>query len=169
MRQRFAKFNLELHPEKTRIVAFSSRGRGYDNQGRHRPHTFDFLDFTHYRGKSLKGNLVLCHKTSSKRLRRACKELAMWLKMIRSSAKLKEWWPMLQAKLRGHYQYYGISGNSRALAHYCYVTDHLILKWLNRRCQKVSFTWKGYRAYLKHYPFPQPRIVYRLYTPSSDS
>jgi len=170
MQQRFAKFNLELNPEKTRIVDFGSKGRGNVNQeGQHRPRTFDFLGFTHYLGKSLKGNWVLCRKTSSKRLRRACKELAMWLKMIRSSAKLKEWWPMLQMKLRGHYQYYGISGNSRAMAHYCYITDHLILKWLNRRCQKVSFSWKGYRAYLKHYPLPKPRIVHRLYTPSSDS
>ena len=169
MQQRFAKFNLELHPEKTRIVAFSSRGRDNVNQDKHRPHTFDFLGFTHYEGKTHKGYIIPCRKTSSKRLRRACKELAEWLKMIRSSAKLKDWWPTLQAKLRGHYQYYGISGNSRALAHYCYATDHLIFKWLNRRSQKVSFSWKGYRAYLKHYPFPQPRIVYRLYTPSSDS
>ena len=169
MQQRFAKFNLELHPEKTRIVAFSSRGRDNVNQDKHRPHTFDFLGFTHYEGKTHKGYIIPCRKTSSKRLRRACKELAEWLKMIRSSAKLKDWWPTLQAKLRGHYQYYGISGNSRALAHYCYATDHLIFKWLNRRCQKVSFSWKGYRAYLKHYSLPQPRIVYRLYTPSSDS
>jgi group II intron reverse transcriptase/maturase len=169
MRQRFAKFNLELHPEKTRIVAFSSRGRDNVKQDKHRPHTFDFLGFTHYEGKSPKGYRVPYRKTSTKRLRRACKELAEWLKMIHSSAKLKDWWPVLEAKLRGHYQYYGIRGNSRALTRYCYVTDHLIFKWLNRRSQKVSFSWKGYRAYLKHYPLPQPRIVHWLYTPSSDS
>jgi len=169
MRERFAKFDLELHPDKTQVIHFGRGTRDKSGRDKHLPHSFDFLGFTHYWGKSRRGNWILCRKTSSKRLRRACKELSAWLKMIRSSAKLKEWWPILQAKLRGHYQYYGISGNSRAMCRYCDVTDHLIFKWLNRRCQKVSFNWKGFRAYLKRYPLPKPRIVHNLYTLSSDS
>ena len=129
-------------------------------------HTFDFLGFTHYWGKSRRGYPVLYRKTSSKRFRRACKELAAWLKTVRSSAKVQEWWPILQAKLRGHYQYYGISGNGRSLVQYADLADHLVFKWLNRRSQKVSFNWKGFRAYLEHYPLPKPRIVHSFYTPS---
>jgi RNA-directed DNA polymerase len=70
----------------------------------------------------------------------------------------------LQAKLRGHFQYYGISGNSRAIERYHYVTKRLVFKWVNRRSQKTSFNWEGFTAYLEHYPLPEPRIVHHLYT-----
>ena len=72
--------------------------------------------------------------------------------------------PTLQAKLRGHFQYYGISGNSRAIERYHYVTKRLVFKWVNRRSQKASFNWEGFTAYLEHYPLPEPRIVHHLYT-----
>ena len=169
MRERFTKFNLELHPEKTRVINFGKPKRDNSNQDKHQPYTFDFLGFTHYWGKSRRGYWILCRKTSSKRFRRACKDLTAWLKMIRSSAKLKEWWPLLQAKLRGHYQYYGISGNGRSICRYRDVSEQLVFKWLNRRCQKVSFNWVSFRAYLKHYPLPKPHIVHQFYTLSSNS
>ncbi|KPL23740.1 MAG: hypothetical protein AMJ75_05470 [Phycisphaerae bacterium SM1_79] len=169
MRERFVKFDLELHTDKTRVIHVGRRALDKSRRDKHLPQSFDFLGFTHYWGKSRRGNWILCRKTSSKRFRRACKDLAAWLKIIRSSAKLKEWWPILQAKLRGHYQYYGISGNGRSICRYRDVTEQLVFKWLNRRCQKVSFDWSGFRAYLKHYPLPKPHIVHRLYTLSSDS
>jgi len=166
MRERFAKFDLELHPDKTRVIGFSRGAMNRVKEDKHTAYTFDFLGFTHYWGKSRRGNLTLCRKTSAKRFRKACKELSTWLQRIRCTAKLKEWWPTLQAKLRGHYQYYGISGNSRAIERYHYVTKRLIFKWLNRRSQKVSFNWSGFDAYLKHYPLPRARIVHRLYQTS---
>ncbi len=169
MRERFAKFNLELHPEKTRIVDFRRDARDKFSREGHTVHTFDFLGFTHYWGKSRRGNCALCRKTSKKRFRRACKELGTWLRQIRSTAKLKDWWPTLQAKLRGHYQYYGISGNSRMIHCYDQIAKRLVLKWVNRRSQKVSFIWKGFNAYLRHYPLPKPCIVHKLYAPSSIS
>jgi hypothetical protein len=95
--------------------------------------------------------------------------LSTWLKQIRCTEKVKEWWPTLQAKLRGHYQYYGISGNGRMITRYHHVTNRLVFKWLNRRSQNISFNWKSFIEYLKHYPLPKPRIVHRLYTLSSDS
>jgi hypothetical protein len=78
--------------------------------------------------------------------------------------KLKDWWSILKAKLRGHFQYYGISGNRRAIERFHYVTKRLVFKWINRRSQKASYTWEGFEAYLKHYPLPEPRIVHHLYT-----
>ena len=164
LRVRFSKFNLELHPEKTRVIAFQRGKQKLHHGDKHVPRSFDFLGFTHYWGKSRKGNWILCHKTSSKRFRRACKDLSTWLRNMRCSAKLKEWWPRLQAKLRGHYQYYGISGNGRSLNRYCDATEHIVFKWVNRRSQKVSFTWPEFRRYLNLYPLPQPRIHYNLYT-----
>ncbi len=114
--------------------------------------------------KRRRGNWTLRRKTSAKRFRKACKEMNVWLRQVRCTAKLKEWWPILQAKLRGHYQYYGISGNSRAIERYHYVTKRLIFKWLNRRSQKASFNWENFTEYLRHYPLPAPRIVHKLYT-----
>jgi len=169
LRERFAKFDLELHPEKTRIINLDRRQACRANRKGHQSRTFDFLGFTHYWGKSRKGNPTLCRKTSAKKFRKACKEMSGWLRQIRHTAKPKDWWPTLQAKLRGHYQYYGISGNSRAIERYHYMTKRLVYKWLNRRSQKASFNWEGFAKYLKRYPLPEPRIVHHLYTLSFDS
>ena len=164
MRERFVKFDLELHPTKTRIINLDREQRCRNNRHDHQPHTFDFLGFTHYWGMSRKGNPTLCRKTSAKKFRKACKEMNLWLRTVRGTAKLKDWWPTLQAKLRGHYQYYGISGNRRAIERFNYVTRRLVFKWINRRSQKTSFSWEGFVAYLEHYPLPAPRIVHNLYT-----
>jgi group II intron reverse transcriptase/maturase len=167
IRERLSKFDLELHPDKTRVVYFGRKVREKSRCDEHGPRTFEFLGFTHYWGKSRKGNRTLCRKTSRKRFRRACKELNAWLRQVRYTAKLKEWWPLLQAKMRGYYQYYGISGNSRMIGCYYDVAKRLVFKSVNRRSQKVSFNWKGFSEYLEHYPLPKPRIVHRLYTLSS--
>ena len=164
MRERFAKFGLELHPEKTRIIHLDREQRCRTNRKDHQSHTFDFLGFTHYWGKSRKGNPVLRRRTSAKKFRKACREMSLWLRQVRCMAKLKEWWQTLRAKLRGYYQYYGISGNSRAIERYHYVTKQLLFKWLNRRSQKASFNWENFTEYLRHYPLPVPRIAHHLYT-----
>jgi hypothetical protein len=75
--------------------------------------TFTFLGFTHYYDKSLKGYFKVGRKTSQKKFRAKCKDMNNWLRSIRNCIKAKEWWPVLQAKLRGHYQYYGISQRYR--------------------------------------------------------
>jgi len=169
MRERFVKFDLELHPEKTRIISLDREQRCRNNRKDHQSHTFDFLGFTHYWGKSRRGNPTLRRKTSRKKFRRACKEMNLWLREVRSRAKLKEWWPILQAKLRGHYQYYGISGNSEAIKRFHHVTKRLVYKLVNRRSQKASYNWDGFIEYLKHYPLPEPRIVHHLYSLSYGS
>jgi len=163
-RERFAKFDLELHPEKTRVIHLDREQRSKRNRKDHPSHTFDFLGFTHYWGKSRKGNPTLCRKTSAKKFRKACKEMNTWLQQICGKAELKDWWATLKAKLAGHYQYYGISGNARMIERYNQVARRLILKWLNRRSQKASFNWQGFREYLEHYPLPEPRIAHHLYT-----
>jgi len=91
MRARFEKFDLELHPEKTRIINLDREQRYRTNRKSHQSHTFNFLGFTHYWGKSRKGNPTLRRKTSAKKFRKACKEMSRWLRQIRHTAKLKEW------------------------------------------------------------------------------
>jgi len=164
LRERFAQFDLELHPEKTRVIRFGRYERENARQQKRRVHTFDFLGFTHFCGTSRRGNFILGRRTSRKKFRKRCQELNSWLKHVRNLLPVKEWWPILAAKLRGHYQYYGVSGNMPSLQRYRRMALGLALKWLNRRSQRRSFNWSNFYRYLEHYPLPTPRIVHNLYT-----
>ena len=164
IRERFAKFGLELHPDKTRVISFGRYERENAERQNRRANTFDFVGFTHYCDQSRRGKFIVGRKTSRKKFRKRCKEMNQWLKSVRNADKVKNWWPVLGAKLRGHYQYYGVSGNMRSLRRYYFVTIRLVFKWLNRRSQCRSFYWEGFKKYLKHYPLPKPRIVHNIYT-----
>jgi len=166
LRERFAKFGLTLHPAKTRTISFGRFERDTARRQSRKAHTFEFLGLTHYCGLSRKGRFLLGRKTSGKRFGRACRELKRWLKEVRFLP-MKVWWPKLAAKLRGHYAYYGVSGNSRMIGKFGYVTIRALQKWLNRRSQCKSFTWRQLNDYLAHYPLPRPCIVHRFYGPSS--
>lgn len=164
LQERFAKFDLELHPEKTRVLSFGRYERENAQRQSRKAHTFDFLGFTHFCGKSRRGKFIVGRSTSRKKFRRKCRELNSWLKSVRNAVKTKEWWPILAAKLRGHYQYYGVSGNMASIRRFYAVALRLALKWLNRRSQRKAFYWKGFTEYLKRYPLPVPRITCNLYT-----
>jgi len=165
LRERFAKFGLSLHPEKTRTISFGRYERQNARRQGRKANTFDFLGFTHFCGLSRKGNFLLGRKTSLKKFRKACKAMNDWLRRIRSVMRIEEIWPILAAKLRGHYNYYGVSGNSRMIVRFGYVTIRAVMKWLNRRSQRRSFTWEKFSAYMVHYPLPRPRIVHNFYRP----
>ena len=164
IRERFARFDLGLHPEKTRVISFGRYERQNAKRQKRRANTFDFLGFTHYCDQSRRGKFIVGRQTSRKKFHKQSRELNRWLKAVRSVIPAKEWWPVLKAKLMGHYQYYAISGNMRSLRRYYWLAVRLALKWLNRRSQRKSFSWAGFRKYLEHYPLPQPRIVHHLYT-----
>jgi len=165
LRERFAEFGLSLHPQKTRTISFGRFERQNARRDNRRANTFDFLGFTHYCGLSRKGKFLLGRRTSAKKFRRACAQITEWLRKIRV-IRIKDWWPVLAAKLRGHYNYYGVSGNSRMIANFGYRTIRAVYKWLNRRSDRKSYNWEKFNAYLTHYPLPCPRIVHNLYKPS---
>jgi len=164
LQERFTKFGLELHPAKTKASSFGRYERENAKRQKRKANTFDFLGFTHFCGKSRKGKFIVGRKTSQKKFRKKCREMKEWLKKIRNYKKAKEWWPTLTAKLRGHYQYYGVSGNMRSLKRFYFITVRLVRKWMNRRSQHKSFSWVGFSEYLKRYPLPLPRITCNLYT-----
>ena len=164
LRERFAKFDLQLHPQKTRTIGFGRYEGINARRQQRRANTFDFLGFTHYCGKSRQGRFMVCRRTSRKKFRKKCKELNAWLRRIRNWVPTKEWWKILEAKLKGHYQYYGVSGNMPMLRQYYQLAVRLARKWLNRRSQRRKFSWARFKEYLKHYPLPTPRIVHNLYT-----
>jgi RNA-directed DNA polymerase len=169
LRERFAAFDLELHPDKTRVLSFGRYEPQNANRQTRKANTFDFLGFTHYCGQSRKGTFLLGRKTSGKRFRKKSRAMNVWLKSIRNVRKAKEWWPTLKAKLTGHYQYYGVSGNYRSIYRFFNATRRMTYKWLNRRSQKKSFSWEGFLDYLDRFPLPMPRVTHNFYTLSFGS
>ena len=100
--------------------------------------------FTHFCNTKRRGKFKLGRKTSCIRLISKCNKMTKWLKDIRNKKKPKEWWDTLKAKLRGHFQYYGISGNYHSLMAFYRHTVRELHKWLNRRSQKSSMCWKNF-------------------------
>lgn len=164
LQNRFNKYGLEIHPEKSRRISFGRFETENAKKQKRPANTFDFLGFTHFCDKARKGFFKLGRKTSRKKFVNKCKEMTIWLKKIRNKMKPKEWWETLNSKLRGHYQYYGVSGNYKGVDAFYKHTVRTLHKWLNRRSQKHSMSWENFNNYLMCYPIPTPRIVHNLYT-----
>jgi group II intron reverse transcriptase/maturase len=152
--KRVERFGLTLHPEKTRLIAFRRPRR--DGSGP-KPGSFDFLGFTHYWGRSRKGRPTLKRKTAKDRVSRAHKALNQWMKRARHVPLAKQA-KTLGLKLAGHYNYYGIRGNSEAINRFAYEARRLWRKWLGRRSQRARMTWEKFNRLLRKYPLPPARI-----------
>jgi len=163
LKNRFNKYSLEIHPTKSRRITFGRFERENAGKQNRKPNTFDFLGFTHYCDLSRKGNFKPGRKTSRKKFSAKCTEMNNWLKAIRNRVKTKDWWKILIAKLRGHYQYYGVSENYASIARFYWLTIKMVRKWLNRRSQKRKMSWAKFTKYLGHYPLPQPKITHKFY------
>jgi RNA-directed DNA polymerase len=163
-KNRFNRFDLEIHPDKSGRISFGRYEFQNAKNRKRKPNSFDFLGFTHFCDRTRSGRFKLGRKTSKKKFTAKCKDMNQWLKSVRNLVKTKDWWKILAAKLRGHYQYYGISGNYRAIARYYGRTIKLLHKWLNRRSQKKKMNWDNFYKYLDHYPLPQPSIKHNFYT-----
>jgi len=151
--QRLEKFGLELSGAKTRIIPFS----------RHRlagTTSFEFLGFEFRWGKDRKGKDHLKRRTARKKLRNALKRFTAWCKENRH-LRLPVLFQRLNAKLRGYYNYYGVHGNAASLKQFFNSAMRILLKWLNRRSQRHSYTWQGYKAVLERFKVARPRIVGR--------
>jgi len=164
LKERLKKFKLEVSIEKTGIKEFGKYAeQNSKNRGKSKTDTFDFLGFTHYCSKSRRGYFLMKARTSKKRQARALKTMNMWLKQTRNRMKAKLIWTRLASKLRGHYNYYGISANSRSINNFHHQTRKLVFKWMNRRSQKQSFNWETFNRYTKLYPLPKPSLTFNLY------
>ncbi len=167
LKERLAKFGLRVLERKSRIIAFGRYVWQKAQREGKKVETFDFLGFTHNCDKTRRGAFKMGHKTASQRFRQKAKELNGWLKRIRNSVELKEWWKVLQRKLVGHYRYYGISGNYPALRRFYRLAFKLACKWMNRRSQRKSMSFDKYLRFLAYNPLPQPKIYHSIYTLSS--
>jgi len=158
--RRFGKYGLTLHPEKTRLVPFQRprvRNPKVKDKDDSPPGTFDLLGFKHFWAISRKGIWVVKRKTAKDRFARALKAVTEWCRKNRHLP-VKEQWQALKRKLSGHYGYYGITGNSRALCRFDYFVKLAWRKWLSRRSQRAYLSWEKFGRLLAHYPLPAPAI-----------
>lgn len=151
--KRFAKYGLSLHPEKTRLIDFRPPRGPHGPTERPRRRTFDLLGFTHYWAKSRRGYWVIKQKTATDRLSRAITRIGRWCREHRH-APVSEQHRELDQKLRGHYGYYGITGNSYGLSHFLSEVKRRWYYWLNRRSDRGSWTWERFARYLRARPLP---------------
>jgi group II intron reverse transcriptase/maturase len=161
MVNRLAQFDLEVEPSKTSVLRFGSQGMNCKATGAHPPRTFAFLGFTHIAGRPRKGRFVVGRKTEAKRVRKKLKQLGERLRALRVQGG-QAMVTYACRHLRGHIQYYGVSGNSRGVASYVYFATRYLFKWLNRRSQRRSMNWKRFGATIRPL-LPKARIVHNLY------
>jgi group II intron reverse transcriptase/maturase len=157
MQLRLKEFNLEVEPNKTKILSFGSQSLGKAEE------TFTFLGFTHYVARSRKGSFKVGRKTDRKRFRVKLKGINATLRGLRTkgAAAMLEF---LRQHLRGIFGYYAVSENSRAITAYYWLASKLLFKWLNRRSGRKSITWVRFTKLLEAGLLPFPRIIHSFYT-----
>ena len=159
--KRFGKYGLTIHPDKTRLVRFRPGAKAHGSHPTDEPHTFDFLGFTHYWGLSRKGRPVVKRKTASNRLTRAITTIADWCRRNRHKP-LSEHHTTLKRKFQGHYNYYGITGNSASLSKFYHFATRAWKKWLSRRNRERRWNWDCHRRMMERYPLPLPIAVHSV-------
>jgi len=133
-----------------------------DEHGSGEPETFDLLGFTHYWGKTQKGGWAVMRKTMKSRIVRSVQKIDQWCRENRHKP-IREQWRKLCAKVRGHYGYYGITGNIRSLGRFLYQVCRRWQRRLNRRNNRRDFTWERLRLFLERHPLPLPMIVHSVF------
>jgi RNA-directed DNA polymerase len=156
--KRFARYGLTLHPEKTRLVPFGREALHRAKQAGTKAETFDFLGFAHIGARSRRGKFTVRLRTMRKRLRRSFNSVTKWCQAHRHDDLSKQQ-AVLNAKLRGHYQYYGRPTNYRSLWQFYRGVRGVWKKWLDRRSRGRTLTWEAYAQLLRRYPLLRPRIT----------
>jgi RNA-directed DNA polymerase len=157
--KRLAKFGLALHPDKTRLIDFRRPSECVGAETT-LPTTFAFLGFLHVWGKSRKGYATMWQRTAKDRLARTLKAINRQCRYLRP-------WPVAEQHrrlcqmLKGHFAYFGISGNYHRLVAVVHQTRGLWRKWLSRRSWKSSVNWAQFERLALRYPLPAPRIIHR--------
>jgi RNA-directed DNA polymerase len=155
MGKRLGKFGLELSAEKTRVISFSPK----ENPGKN---SFDFLGFEFRWGKDLKGNARIKWRTARKKLRNSMKCFKEWYKENRH-LRLPELFNRVNAKLRGHYNYFGVIGNYPSLKQFYDHVLMIMMKYLNRRGQRHSYNWIGFKQLIEQFQLIKPYITRTRY------
>ncbi len=156
--KRLGKFGLEVEPTKTKVMEFGRFAVQNAKRKGQRAETFDFLGLTHYCGTRRDGKGFRMKRiTARKKFVAKLKIFKEWLKKARNQ-KTKDLWKTAIAKLRGHYNYYGVTDNLRGIARFGEEVKKLLFKWLNRRGKRNCLNWEKFNKLLERFPLPKPRI-----------
>ncbi len=162
--ERLGKFKLEVEPTKTKVMEFGRFAVQNATKRGERAKTFDFLGLTHYCGTRKDGTgFRMKRVTARKKFVAKLKLFKEWLKKARI-LKTKELWQIAKAKLRGHYNYYGVTDNLRGIVRFGEKVKKLLFKWLNRRGKKNCLNWEKFNEMLKRFPLPKPRIRVSMFS-----
>ena len=148
--KRLEKFDLSLSPDKTRVIKFSRFEKGTNY--------FEFLGFEFRWGTSRKGKDIIKRRTSRKKLLASLIKFSLWCRKCRNF-RLRKIFKLLNVKLRGYYNYYGVIGNFASLQKFFFQAMRILYKWLNRRSQKRSFCYNIFNQITKFYNVEKPRIT----------
>jgi RNA-directed DNA polymerase len=158
--KRMVKYGLQLHPDKTKMVDFRPTKKAtVPSDEAALATTFNFLGFVHVWGTSRKGNRVVRQQTAKDRFARALAAIKERCRSMRTEP-LVDQHRQLSQKLKGHFAYFGISGNYKRLADLHYETRRIWRKWLSRRSNNSRVTWDVFARIEKRFPLPQPKIVH---------
>lgn len=162
--KRMSKYGLTVHPEKTRLVRFCPPETP-DSESVDRPQagpeTFDFLGFTHYWGRTLKGGWAVKRKTAKNRLQRALHALSAWCAKNKHQPLAAQHRTLTQ-KLKGHFAYYGITGNSASLEDFREGARTIWRQCLSRRRRGGPLSWLDFARLTEHYPLPPARAIHSV-------
>lgn len=162
LKERLAKFGLQLNEDKTRVIEFGPRAaRRRARAGLSRLGTFNFLGFTHYVGRTRKGMFMVKRKTQANRMVRKLKELRAEMARRRHMAVTAQYRWLCQV-LQGHYRYYGVTFNLRSLSQFFYLVTRAWHQALKRRSRKGRMSWEQFNRLLGVYPLPKPAIVHHI-------
>jgi len=151
LKERLAKFGLEVAADKTKTLRFSHNGGPHNGR-------FDFLGFEFYWEPDRQGKPRVKRRTATKKHLAAMERMRDWIKTNRQW-KLKRLMKSLKAKLQGTWNYYGLIGNHRRMDLLYEATSRTLYKWLNRRSQRQSLTWAAFNRMWERYQVPRPRIL----------
>jgi len=157
--KRLMKFGLELAPDKTKLVEFGRFAQKYaSKRGRKRPETIYFLGFTLYCTRNLKGNFKIGLRTEKSRIHRSLSKLRDLMRRMRHLP-VREQVININRILRGHYAYYGLAGNFRALQRVHRAVEHYWYKMLCSRSRKGGFPWEVFNRIKASFPLQRPKLV----------
>ena len=151
--ERMKKFNLELSAEKTHITPFSPSGAGTCS-------SFNFLGFEFRWGKDRAGKPHVDKRTARKSLRNSLTRFKLWFKKNRHR-RLPDLCRLLNTKLTGYFNHFGVHGNLQSLEFFYYQVIRQMWKYLNRRSQRKSYNWEGFKQLLNQFGVVKPHIVNR--------
>ncbi|NIS61581.1 MAG: group II intron reverse transcriptase/maturase [Proteobacteria bacterium] len=155
--KRLGRFSLELEPTKTRLVEFGRFALRHAKARGRKLGTIYFLGFTHYCTRNRKGNFMVGRKTEKSRFRRSAQSLCSLMREIRHHC-LKDQSEKINQVLRGHYAYYGVGGNIKALFKIYRFTERYWHRMLCSRSRKSYITWERFQILKQVFPLQQPTI-----------